>query len=49
MPLITVFVAVCPSDPLVVVPVYQFEIARTSMNEARVNHLVKKVSLFKQL
>ena len=49
MPLITVFVAVCPSDPVVVVPVCRFEIARTYMNEARVKHLVKKVSLFKQL
>ena len=49
MPLINVFVAVCPSDPVVVVPVWWFEIARSYLNEARVKHLVKKVSLFKQL
>ena len=39
MPLITVFIAVCPSDPVVVVPVCRFEIARTYMNEARVKQL----------
>ena len=49
MPLINIFVAVCPSNPVVVVPVYRFEIAHRYMNEARVKHLVKKVSLFKQL
>ena len=49
MPLITVFVAVCPSDPVVMVPVWRFEIAFKSMNEARVKNLVKMVSLFKQL